>query len=327
VNIGEKVPGKWTGQVFRIEKSLGVGANGQVLLVKTPSGRAAMKVCAKSGDVALEWGLLEQLAVNSQVFPRPMLIDDHATQANCYFYIMEWIDGQPLDEVIKRATHFEICLVLEGLLRALSQLHGTRHAFCDIKPQNILVSLQPFQVRFVDVGGVTPFGRSVRQFTPFYDRAFWGLGSRLAEAHYDLCGVALGMICSLCQVPQDIQTMSIAARNSWLQKSLRRFPVTELVPLLDKLLQNKFSGAKEALQECTRLNQSHRQGNTHRVQRGTSNQAKPNKSPKGPKFTTFHHGPTAVKVRDWTEWLMWIALAVAATVTFVAWATVLGWVS
>jgi len=43
----------------------------------------------------------------------------------------------------------------------------------------------------VDFGGVTPFGRGVKEYTEWYDRAWWGRGSRMAEEDYDVFALAM----------------------------------------------------------------------------------------------------------------------------------------
>ena len=37
-------------------------------------------------------------------------------------------------------------------------------------------------------------GRAIKEFTEFYDRGYWGLGSRKADPAYDLFAVAMIMI-------------------------------------------------------------------------------------------------------------------------------------
>ena len=52
----------------------------------------------------------------------------------------------------------------------------------------------PSRIRCIDVGGTTIQGRAIKEFTEFYDRGYWGLGTRKAEPAYDLFAVAMIMI-------------------------------------------------------------------------------------------------------------------------------------
>ncbi|MCL6548278.1 MAG: phosphotransferase, partial [Alicyclobacillus sp.] len=189
VREGSVVCGKWTGIRIQVERALGAGANGAVYLVRTPKGRAAMKVCPNSADLALEWGLISRLGPRISVFPKPMLADDEAHPPHRSFYVMEWIEGSPLQDLLRAAGPPEWARLMEAVACGLADVHRLGYAFCDVKPENILVTPDTATgssaIRFVDVGGVTEFGRSVRQFTPYYDRAFWGLGTRRADPAYD----------------------------------------------------------------------------------------------------------------------------------------------
>ena len=66
--------------------------------------------------------------------------------------------------------------------------------YSDLKPENLIVTGPPPKIRCIDVGGTTIQGRAIKEFTEFYDRGYWGLGSRKAEPSYDLFAVAMIMI-------------------------------------------------------------------------------------------------------------------------------------
>jgi serine/threonine protein kinase len=189
--------GKWTKRRWTVLSVLGVGANGAVYSVQNEDGsRAAMKVCDTAGSVAFEWGLLEQMEKSKAAFPKPQCIDDSANHQALYFYVMEQVEGRPLSDVWPRLSPHDVKRVLLAIVTGLQALHRANHAFCDIKPQNILVDLhREGCIRFVDVGGVTPFGRSIRQFTPTSDGAYWGYGERRATAVYDIQAVSLMVAC------------------------------------------------------------------------------------------------------------------------------------
>ena len=66
--------------------------------------------------------------------------------------------------------------------------------FGDLKPDNLIVATASYKVRCIDVGGTTVVGRSIKEFTEFFDRGYWGLGTRKADPQYDLFAVAMIMV-------------------------------------------------------------------------------------------------------------------------------------
>lgn len=304
LQVGDRVEGKWGHQHYRVSRCLGAGSNGEVFLVKGTNGSHALKACDRAGDIAFEWGLLDKLQHQTNCFPKPVLIDDDNHRTNVYFYVMEFVQGQPLDRAFPLCSEADIRALTIEILRGLTTLHQTGHAFCDIKPQNIMVQLDTMSVRFVDVGGVTPFGRSVRQFTPFYDRAFWGLGSRQADASYDLAGLALALICLSNKPPNDVASRTERDRQQWLNRALAKYPWPSAIPVLQAALNGKLDQANSFLEA---INRSWTQKSSLRHPR----------SPRAQNRRTKH---------DWTERLMWFSLASATVVTMLAWASFFGWV-
>ncbi len=317
---GTKVIGKWTNTVLYVEQHLGSGANGQVYLVRSPSGRAAMKVCTRASDIAMEWGLLEKLSASSSVFPKPMFIDDSAP--DLYFYVMEWIAGEPFHQAAKYMSPTQFHGVVGALLAGFAELHATGYAFCDMKPENILVSATtPHSMRFVDVGGVTPFGRSVRQYTPFYDRGFWGLGSRKADSSYDLCGVALAVLFTSVRPPDVLLGKSPEQRKAWLWQALRKFPSASYVPLLQRVLRGEVVDPVQFQREWDRVGPA-----TVRSRKNARPSSTAYTSSGSTSAITGKHRVTPSRTRraDWTEWLMWTSLGTAVMVMMTAWASFLG---
>ena len=84
-------------------------------------------------------------------------------------------------------------LILQ-LLSDLENLHNQGWVFGDLKPDNLIISGPPVKIRCIDVGGTTMIGRAIKEYTEFFDRGYWGEGSRKAEVTYDLFAVAMIMI-------------------------------------------------------------------------------------------------------------------------------------
>ena len=106
---------------------------------------------------------------------------------------MRYVRGEALHHFIRRQGTDWTLLVGLRLLQKLAQLHQAGWVFGDLKPQNVLVS-DYGQVELIDYGGVTSIGRSVKQFTEWYDRGFWNGGSRTADGTYDVFAFALLLI-------------------------------------------------------------------------------------------------------------------------------------
>ncbi|WP_217349575.1 phosphoribosylaminoimidazolesuccinocarboxamide synthase [Herbaspirillum sp. VT-16-41] len=73
-------------------------------------------------------------------------------------------------------------------------MHKAGWVFGDLKPDNLIVTGPPSKIRSIDVGGTTIQGRAIKEFTEFYDRGYWGLGTRKADPAYDLFAAAMIII-------------------------------------------------------------------------------------------------------------------------------------
>lgn len=329
---GAHVCGKWTATSCNVVRLLGTGANGSVYLVQTATGPAALKVCSKAEDAAAEWGLLERVGRFSPRFPKPIAIDDDGDRSGVYFYLMESIPGRPLSATLPGLSCAVARSVLTQVLDGLSALHRAGCAYCDVKPENLLVAVTPqVSVRFVDVGGVTAFGRSVRQFTPFYDRGFWGLGSRQADPGYDLAAIALVWLCTLGSPPPvRLLEVSPAQRQDWLMKAVRKFPDAALRPWLLELVTGQTRDVGSALRILPPLHTT-KPLHAYRVGAVAGGMAKAAAA-----SAPITAAPPAVQTKrtrrvkhrhrrhhDWTEWLMWVSIGTAVFVTVIAWDSLL----
>lgn len=313
--------GKWTGESFKVKEALGEGANGAVFLVYTARGLAALKVCQGAPEVALEWSTLEQLA-HLPGFPQPMLIDDCEWNGRRhFFYVMEWIPGVPFDVAYHQLGSRSVSCTVQWLTR-LDELHRFGKAFCDLKPQNVLVTTAATpSVRFVDVGGVTPFGRSVRQFTPNVDRAFWGIGGRTADRQYDLVAVALSLIQLELPAPADFHRYAPDERKRWLDKALKKYPGSKRATVLGDVLAGRIADARGFADRWSEASHHERH---NRAQTAPTGALSSKRSLKAASSLGAQHRHKSAH-RDWSEWLMWCSLSLAVVVTGAAWATAVGW--
>ncbi|WP_010169524.1 protein kinase domain-containing protein [Bacillus coahuilensis] len=192
---GTHIRGKWHHQSYWILKELGYGANGTVFLVKDEKGeRQALKVSDTSYTITSEVNVLKAFSKDKKSVLGPELVDvdDLLWNGKTFsFYVMEYIHGPDLLDFIRmRGATWSPILILQ-LLSNLDSLHQNGWVFGDLKPENLIISHHPVKIRCIDVGGTTQQGRAIKEFTEFFDRGYWGMGSRKAEPTYDLFAVSM----------------------------------------------------------------------------------------------------------------------------------------
>lgn len=234
-----------------MERMLGKGANGRVYLVQRPGHREryALKVGYDTLDLQSEINVLKML--KKQMSDHYLVeADDHQDDSgDVPFYVMRYIEGSQLQRFIRARGIEWLGLVGLRLLQKLSVLHRSGFVFGDLKPENVMVSNYG-HVELIDYGGVSAVGRSVKQFTEWYDRGYWNAGSRTGDEAYDLFSFAVMCIQLLdegvlrtasAQLPQ-LRSVSD------LQAALRKSP--QLKPYADWLkraLAGEFAGSREAV--------------------------------------------------------------------------------
>jgi len=194
---GTKIIGKWHQHRYTLLKELGSGANGIVYLADWNGQKVALKMSDNSVSITSEVNVLKSFSKVQGYALGPSLIDvdDWNGGRNLIpFYAMEYIEGLNFIQFIQRKGSAWIPVLMIQLLKDLHELHRQGWVFGDIKPENLIVSSHPPRIRCIDVGGTTLNGRAIKEFTEFFDRGYWGLGSRKAEPSYDLFAVAMVMI-------------------------------------------------------------------------------------------------------------------------------------
>lgn len=238
VSPGTVITGKWHSNQYTILKELGYGANGVVYLVKHKSTQVALKMSDNGMSITSEVNVLKSFAKVQGSALGPSLLDVDDWQRNhgqISFYVMEYIQGPNLLSFIQqKGKSWTIVLFLQ-LLNDLDKLHETGWVFGDLKPENLIVTGPPPKIRCIDVGGTTIQGRAIKEFTEFYDRGYWGLGTRKAEPSYDLFAVAMIMINTAYPNRFNKTTGGI----SQLRDEIRKQP--ELLPL-EKVILNSLQG-------------------------------------------------------------------------------------
>lgn len=199
LSAGTVIKGKWHRHSYEIERLLGKGAVGEVYLARNSNGYVALKISENSAGITSEVNVLKKLAEaqGSDLGPSLIDVDDYEhplLKKTIPFYVMEYIKGEHfISFVQKRGVEWIDILILQ-LLNDLENLHRNGWVFGDLKPDNLIVSYPPAKVRCIDVGGTTRIGRSIKEFTEFFDRGYWECGTRRAEPSYDLFAVSMIMI-------------------------------------------------------------------------------------------------------------------------------------
>lgn len=191
---GSKITGKWNKNTYTIIKELGQGANGIVYLVESNNKRAALKISDNGVSIISEMNILKAFSKvqGSALGPSLLEADDWVKNKSILsFYAMEYIIGDGFLEFIHRKGPSWTGVLILQLLTSLVSLHKQGWVFGDLKPENLIVTMPSCTIRCIDVGGTTLIGRSIKEFTEFFDRGYWGLGSRSAEPSYDLFAVAM----------------------------------------------------------------------------------------------------------------------------------------
>jgi serine/threonine protein kinase len=194
---GSVITGKWNRNRYRILKELGYGANGIVYLAENGSRQVALKLSNNGTSIISEMNVLKSFSKvqGSALGPSFVEADDYIHYGkNLPFYVMEYIKGISFLDFISQKGNSWTGVLLLQLLTSLSALHKQGWVFGDLKPENLIITLPDVKVRCVDVGGTTLIGRSIKEFTEFFDRGYWGLGSRKADPAYDLFAAAMIMI-------------------------------------------------------------------------------------------------------------------------------------
>jgi serine/threonine protein kinase len=197
LDVGTRIKGKWHQNLYTIVKELGFGANGIVYLAEHNGQYVALKLSDNGMSITSEVNVLKSFAKvqGSTLGPSLLDVDDWIrSKGTVSFYVMEYIQGQDFLKFIEQKGKSWIPVMILQLLSDLDRLHTNGWVFGDLKPENLIVTGPAPKIRCIDVGGTTIQGRAIKEFTEFYDRGFWGLGSRKADPKYDLFAVAMIII-------------------------------------------------------------------------------------------------------------------------------------
>ncbi|MBM7543187.1 protein kinase domain-containing protein [Amphibacillus cookii] len=248
---GTCLRGKWHQRTYYIKEKLGTGAVGAVYLAKQDNDQwVALKISDKAASITSEINVLKKLAKVQGESPGPSLyeIDDWIDRrGECYpFYTMEYVQGESLDKFLNKRGRQWLGVLFPQLLEELEQLHRVGFILGDLKIENVIVTHRPIRLRFIDVGGVTLIGRSVKEYTEFYDRGYWHCGNRTADPAYDL--FALAMMALRCAYPNQFRRTK--EPKKYLITKLKQASILKPYdPIFHKALLGQYQNSQEMQQD------------------------------------------------------------------------------
>ncbi|PLS03489.1 protein kinase domain-containing protein [Neobacillus cucumis] len=245
VSQGTIITGKWHSQKYTIIKELGFGANGVVYLARHKDTQVALKMSDNGMSITSEVNVLKSFAKvqGHSLGPCLLDVDDwHWNNNRISFYVMEYIQGPDFLTFLQTKGPSWTSVLFLQLLNDLEQMHQNGWVFGDLKPENLIVTGPPPKIRCIDVGGTTIQGRAIKEFTEFYDRGYWGLGSRKAEPSYDLFAVAM-IIINTAYPKRFAKTTGGVAQ---LKDAIRqKQDLIKFEPVILKAIQGHYSRAKQ----------------------------------------------------------------------------------
>lgn len=154
---------------YRVLKTLGQGAMGEVFLVMPPHGDPVALKLLKAGDgkadkasrAAIEQFENEFKVLKKMSHPNIGRIYDYGYDPNLkkVYFTSPWLKGTDLFVASKEKSFMEVEELLVQLLRALNYLHQRNVMHCDLKPGNVFV--EDGQILLIDFGLAGYWGESI----------------------------------------------------------------------------------------------------------------------------------------------------------------------
>lgn len=243
---GTLIQGKWNRHKYIVIRKLGSGTVGTVYLCRTNKQLVALKISEQALSLTTEANVLKALNKVQDTRLGPFLLDVDDWESHpgrrYAFYVMEYIHGQSLESFVKEHGSEWIGVFMVQILEQLETLHQAGWVFGDLKNDNLLITTSPTTVRFIDVGGTTKRGRSIKEYSEFYDRAYWLLGTREAEPSYDL--FALVMVLLSIYYPQHFQRV-----NNSKQLILNKIANVPALHIYEQSLEKAIKGQYKRAEE------------------------------------------------------------------------------
>lgn len=195
LECGTRVKGRWYGKEFEIVRHIGDGGTASVFLVKdlASGNEYAMKISGNMLNMDEEYRVLSRLKGFRYVTPVYYRDDCVLSGKEYFFLIVRYCSGSNLADICRNKplsmrTALQIVMIAAGICK---ELNNMGIYYCDLKPDNLVFDHNCGCLYLIDFGGTAGRGEGVTHFTPYFDRASWGKGPRIADEQYQVFGLTM----------------------------------------------------------------------------------------------------------------------------------------
>ncbi|QIW23669.1 serine/threonine protein kinase [Sulfolobus sp. S-194] len=224
-------PNSWVGYVlygYKVEKVIGTGGMGFVLLVEKNMKKFAMKVIKKEfryDELLYEIAKMQEISKGSKYLVKIMasFVDENFSDyySSPPAVVMEYMEGGDLREILVNQEYSTlrhsskwpqiVSVIYSKLADAIIHVHKNGYVHCDIKPSNILFNKklpkygeealeallnEEVVPKLSDLGSAVKVGVPVIHYTPYYAHPLQRFGGK-AEYNFDVYSFTVSLYVSL----------------------------------------------------------------------------------------------------------------------------------
>ncbi|BCU70978.1 protein kinase domain-containing protein [Stygiolobus caldivivus] len=224
-------PNSWIGYVlygYKVEKVIGTGGMGYVLLVEKGMRKFAMKVVKKEfryDELLYEVAKMQEISKGSTNLVRifASFVDENFTDyySSPPAIVMEYMEGGDLREVLVNSEYSTlrhsskwsqlVAVIFSKLADAVVHVNKNGYVHCDIKPSNVLFTSRlpkygdealdalvsgKVEPKLSDLGSAVKLGLPVIHYTPYYAHPLQRFGGK-AEYNFDVYSFTVSLYVAL----------------------------------------------------------------------------------------------------------------------------------
>ncbi|BAB65823.1 protein kinase domain-containing protein [Sulfurisphaera tokodaii] len=224
-------PNSWVGYVlygYKVEKVIGTGGMGFVLLVEKNMKKFAMKVIKKEfryDELLYEIAKMQEISKGSKYLVKIMasFVDENFSDyySSPPAVVMEYMEGGDLREILVNQEYSTlrhsskwpqiVSVIYSKLADAIIHIHKNGYVHCDIKPSNILFNRklpkygeealeallnEEVVPKLSDLGSAVKVGVPVIHYTPYYAHPLQRFGGK-AEYNFDVYSFTVSLYVTL----------------------------------------------------------------------------------------------------------------------------------